>query len=780
MKKIVAALCIGIMTVAVALPMFGQMRGLNIQTPDTGEEIVLYQGSYALVIGASAYTEGWPSLPGVKADIEAVNAALETQGFEVTMIENPDHQQLQQAFTDFIGKYGQAPENRLLFYFAGHGHTLKLAYGGEMGYIVPVDAPNPNEDEAGFIAKALDMQMMEVYAKRIQAKHALFLFDSCFSGSLFSLSRAVPENISFKTAKPVRQFLTSGSAEEQVPDESIFRQQFVAALKGEADLNQDGYITGTELGEFLQDNVVNYSQGSQHPQYGKIRHPMLDKGDFVFKIEISATVTIGKATPPPATADAAASSDPEAEMWALTKDSTELSDVQDFLDAFPNGKFAKVARLKLKQLERQQDSGKAAADEEEEDEEDSEDIVGELAFNWAGDECWSVYDEDEKEVDWACGEDSTELPPGAYTVVSSGVPVFQEFDVTIEADKTTKVERKSGALKVIWPGSDCWTIFRGKDEVTTLCGTAEQLLEVGEYTVKPSFAGAFEPFNVTVKFDETTEVERSGLLDFHWPTYDCWKIFKGTKEIASPCGSVKQSLEVGTYTIKPYNQPLFEPFDVTINVGQTTTVQQGGVLEFTWPGNDCWTIYRGKQSVINFCGTAKQALGVGTYTIQPDHFPVFKPFDVKVQANQTTAIMKGGIFNFKWAGGECWDISRGSEKVAESCGAFAQALEPGEYVVKPNGYAVFAPFTVTIEENKTMTAQKGSRLEVIWHDGSCWTLLRQGRDAMNFCGSQTLTVEAGAYTLRPDAPSTLAAFEITVKDQPTTVTVTADGKVEMR
>ena len=38
------------------------------------------------------------------------------------------------------------------------------------------------------------------------------------------------------------------------------------------------------MGEYLQTTVVNYSKGTQHPQYGKIRNPYLDKGDFVFQI----------------------------------------------------------------------------------------------------------------------------------------------------------------------------------------------------------------------------------------------------------------------------------------------------------------------------------------------------------------------------------------------------------------------------------------------------------------------------------------------------------------
>jgi formylglycine-generating enzyme required for sulfatase activity len=262
----------------------------------TGTQVGLYKESHALIIGISDYIEGWPNLPGVKKDMRLVQTALEANGFHVVKKENLNRRGLEDAFNNFINRYGHEPEARLLFYFAGHGHTLKLAYGGDMGYIIPTDAPNPNRNQPGFLSKALDMKTIEVYAQRIQAKHALFLFDSCFSGSIFALSRAVPDNINYKTSEPVRQFITAGSADELVSDESIFRQQFIAAIQGEGDTDQDGYVTGVELGEFLQKKVVNYSNESQHPQYGKIRNPYLDKGDFVFPLnkEKSSKIDLNK------------------------------------------------------------------------------------------------------------------------------------------------------------------------------------------------------------------------------------------------------------------------------------------------------------------------------------------------------------------------------------------------------------------------------------------------------------------------------------------------------
>ena len=253
-----------------------------------GKQVGLYKGSYALVIGVSDYTNGWPDLPGVDEDLNAVGEALEQIGFLVYKIINPNRKQLEEAFNGFISKHGYEKDNRLLIYFAGHGHTIAPKYGGtEMGYIVPSNAPNPNLNEQDFLRVGLSMQNIEVYARNIQSKHALFVFDSCFSGSIFSLSRAIPQIIQEKTNRPVRQFITAGRANQTVPDVSIFRRQFIKALTGEGDYNKDLYVTASELGQYLEDTVTNYSKGSQTPQYGKLRDPALDQGDFVFPISAS-------------------------------------------------------------------------------------------------------------------------------------------------------------------------------------------------------------------------------------------------------------------------------------------------------------------------------------------------------------------------------------------------------------------------------------------------------------------------------------------------------------
>ncbi len=54
-------------------------------------------------------------------------------------------------------------------------------------------------------------------------------------------------------------------------------------------MNEDGYITGTEMGMYLHEKVLGYETG-QTPQYGKIKDPDLDEGDFVFQLASSSGI----------------------------------------------------------------------------------------------------------------------------------------------------------------------------------------------------------------------------------------------------------------------------------------------------------------------------------------------------------------------------------------------------------------------------------------------------------------------------------------------------------
>jgi len=221
----------------------------------------------------------------------------------VTLKKNLTKGSFNEVFGRFCHKYGKNRDNRLLFYYAGHGHTLEMATGEDLGYLVMVDAPVPEKDPMGFNLSSVDMQAILTQAKMIKARHVLFMFDSCFSGSILNLrERVVPQNISDSVRLPVRQFITAGRANEPVPDHSIFKVAFLDLLEGrDKEPIPDGYITGEELGLYLKNKVPVYNP-TQHPQYGKIRDIRLDKGDFVFQLASSSGATVEEPTPTPAKA----------------------------------------------------------------------------------------------------------------------------------------------------------------------------------------------------------------------------------------------------------------------------------------------------------------------------------------------------------------------------------------------------------------------------------------------------------------------------------------------
>jgi len=296
MGGMVKSSVLAVIIVCLCGSLFG---GISIKMP-TGESVQLYSEYVAIVVGNSDY-QYYRTLPGAIKDVEAIATTFEGLGIRVIRKYNLKSNDMITLFNEMVDEYGKDRERALLFYFAGHGETERMAGGRELGYILPVDAPMLQNNPSGFRSKAISMTRVNEFAELIQSKHVLMFFDSCFSGTVFTTRRAAPQIISQKTREDVRQFITAGSAEETVPDQSIFRATLVDGLsKGYADTNKDGYITGEELGFYLENEVVNYSAGGQHPKYGKIANIALDKGDFVFALKQDATPITPTQTRPPA------------------------------------------------------------------------------------------------------------------------------------------------------------------------------------------------------------------------------------------------------------------------------------------------------------------------------------------------------------------------------------------------------------------------------------------------------------------------------------------------
>lgn len=272
------------------------MRGVGVKTVPIpigdGKDVTLYDESHALLIGVSANTKGWLRLDGVEEDIKAVGAVLKTHGFKLHTVMNPTRDELKKQVEEFILNYAQKEKNRILIYFAGHGMTVAVN-DQQLGYLVAADTTNltdpKNEEEVrNFRRTAIPITTFtDTHAKEIGARHAFFVFDSCFSGSLLTKLRgdAVPPAISIKTTGQVRQYLTAGTANQAVSDKSIFRQAFEQALKGDADSDNDGYVTGSELTNYVFTRVSNLSKNRQTPLYARTSTDAgTSLGDIVFAL----------------------------------------------------------------------------------------------------------------------------------------------------------------------------------------------------------------------------------------------------------------------------------------------------------------------------------------------------------------------------------------------------------------------------------------------------------------------------------------------------------------
>ena len=363
MKKISFFTFLGILMAVIIFtsPLFAEtMRGIRVVSKK-GDSLYLYKSYHAMIIGISDY-EYWPKLPNATKDAKEVAQKLQKFGFETKLVLDPTYREMKTAINELIYKIGNEENRAVVFYYAGHGETETLADKTKMGYVIPKDCPLLRDDPMGFAAHAVSMRDIESASLRIQSKHVLMLFDSCFSGSLFALTRAVPHDITEKSNLPVRQYITAGREDEQVPDKSMFKRSLLIGLDGDADLTGDGYITGTELGMYLSDKVVNYTHRRQHPQYGKINNPDLDRGDFIFvpsdfdqklrdKKSTDQPAKQEKSTIPVSTgAQKIIDTNLELAFWETISNSNDVDMLKAYVNKFPNGTFAELAKIKINKL----------------------------------------------------------------------------------------------------------------------------------------------------------------------------------------------------------------------------------------------------------------------------------------------------------------------------------------------------------------------------------------------------------------------------------------------
>ena len=128
-----------------------------------GRRVILYENSYALLVGVSEY-EYWDDLKSIPGEMSLLESSLKKHGFIIQTLLNPTSSELKEKIEEFISRNGLEENNRLFIFFSGHGDTRKK---GTKGYIVPSDAPRPEGNESEFVKKAIEMEQILTWAKKI-------------------------------------------------------------------------------------------------------------------------------------------------------------------------------------------------------------------------------------------------------------------------------------------------------------------------------------------------------------------------------------------------------------------------------------------------------------------------------------------------------------------------------------------------------------------------------------------------------------------------------------
>jgi len=287
-----------------------------VSATKTGTPTIEFQRNVAVIIGINDYGHGIPPLHTARADAERLAEILaEQHGYEIILLtDGVSTARITALLADELPQT-IGHNDRLLFYFAGHGIALS-GTDGPAGYLIPQDGDAA--DQRTF----LPMQVVHDALTALDCRHCLVILDCCFSGAFrWSSMRTmiVPTGTLYRERyerflrSPAWQLITSASYDQEAidllvrrglgtrdtlttakedqrktPAHSPFAQALFDALSGNgercSDANKDGVLVATELYLYLRDHVeVRADREARHRQTPGLwplqKH---DKGEYIF------------------------------------------------------------------------------------------------------------------------------------------------------------------------------------------------------------------------------------------------------------------------------------------------------------------------------------------------------------------------------------------------------------------------------------------------------------------------------------------------------------------
>jgi branched-chain amino acid transport system substrate-binding protein len=211
----------------------------------------------ALLIAVSEYESGLNPLPATIKDVEAMQRVLqnpEIGGFEVECLLNPDPLQMQTAIENLF--LGSQRDDIVLLYFSGHGIKHD---NGKLYFATKSTRKNEQGELSRASTVSADFVHDIINDNRSRSRRQVIILDCCFSGA-FSPGTKGEDDISLNFEKVQlggegRAVLTS-STSTQYSFESVYTPYLVQGIEtGEADENNDGFISVNELHQYVQRKV---------------------------------------------------------------------------------------------------------------------------------------------------------------------------------------------------------------------------------------------------------------------------------------------------------------------------------------------------------------------------------------------------------------------------------------------------------------------------------------------------------------------------------------------
>ena len=301
LKRLGMAVALAVLATAsigLAQPVWaGNNKDLTL-VPTHGElaDKKVYDNSYALLVGINNYA----NLP---SQIQLHFAVADAMSMRETLIKYygfpPDHikmllngeatkEKIEQALSDYADQDKYHTDDRVLIYFSGHGQTVNLPGGGQMGFLIPSDAKvemNHIENAAPYLRTCVGMDNVWNYLQSSPAKHVLLIADACYSGIL-AQKRALdisPGALAAIAAKRALQVMTAGSKGETSEEldhigHGAFTYKLLEELKADAAVGPGNVITSNQIYASVLNSVATLTNGAQDPQFGNYN----TEGSFLF------------------------------------------------------------------------------------------------------------------------------------------------------------------------------------------------------------------------------------------------------------------------------------------------------------------------------------------------------------------------------------------------------------------------------------------------------------------------------------------------------------------